>query len=119
MAQWEANSEFITISEPSVGSDAFGIKYWILEKYRAVCNHYNLYCDPVYMDENYEYPIDKDIEGEINYHKWEGYDWNLVLGDDVPTDTPTDAPTIAPTMQQLTHQPMHQLMTDEQFNVFQ
>jgi len=69
MAQWEANSEFITISEPSVGSDAFGIKYWILEKYRAVCNHYNLYCDPVYMDENYEYPIDKDIEGEINYHK--------------------------------------------------
>ncbi|ORX83833.1 hypothetical protein BCR32DRAFT_191040, partial [Anaeromyces robustus] len=62
MAQWNANSEFTNINEPLVQSDAYGLKYWILERYRTVCKNYKLDCDPVYMDENYEYPIDKDVE---------------------------------------------------------
>ena len=101
MEQWDANSEFTTINEPSIGSDAYGIKYWILERYRAVCNHYNLSCDPVYMDENYEYPIDKDVEGEINIHKWDGYDWSMYLGNggqpEEPTEEPTEEPAVEPT----------------------
>jgi len=104
MAQWEANSDFTTVNEPSVGSDAYGIKYWILERYRAVCIHYNLECDPVYMDENYKYTVDKDVEGEINTHKWDGFDWRIMLGIDitdeptgVPTDLPTDLPSELPT----------------------
>jgi len=92
--QWDANCEFTTISEPSVGSEAYGIKYWILERYRAVCNHYNLYCDPVYMDEDYQYTIDEDVEGEIDYHKYDGIDWNAVLGFDTDeTEEPTEEPT--------------------------
>jgi len=99
MAQWEANSDFTTINEPSVGSDAYGIKYWILERYRAVCKHCNLECDPIYMDENYKYTVDKDVEGEINIHKWDGYDWRILLGMDIseePTDTPTEEPVDEP-----------------------
>jgi len=100
MAQWEANSEFTTINDLSVGSDAYGIKYWILERYRAVCKHYNLECDPVYMDENYKYTVDKDVEGEINIHKWDGYDWRILMGMDItdePTGVPTDLPIDLPT----------------------
>jgi len=104
--QWDANCEFTTISEPTVGSEAYGIKYWILARYRTVCDHYNLECDPVYMDENYQYPIDKDVEGEIDYHKWDGYDWNMILGFDTeeteePTgkssEEPIEEPTVKPT----------------------
>eukprot|EP00833_Pecoramyces_ruminatium_P010099 jgi/Orpsp1_1/1184131/evm.model.c7180000088136.1 len=99
--QWDANCEFTTISEPTVGSEAYGIKYWILMKYRAVCNQYNLECDPVYMDENYQFPIDKEVEGEINYHKYDGIDWNFILGFDTPAqpeipvdiEKPTEDPT--------------------------
>jgi len=104
MEQWEANSEFTTINEPSVGSDAYGIKFWILERYRAVCTHYSLECDPVYMDENYEYPIDKEVEGEINLDKWAGFDWLAMMeGMGAPTDVafdidePTEEPNAEPT----------------------
>jgi len=55
--QWNANSEFTNIS------GSYGLKYWILERYRTVCKNYNIECDPVYMDENYEYSIDKSVEG--------------------------------------------------------
>ncbi|KAL6596551.1 coth protein-domain-containing protein, partial [Neocallimastix sp. 'constans'] len=79
MEEWEANSEFTTINNQNVGSDAYGIKYWILERYRAVCKEYNLECDPVYMDENYKYPIDKEVEGELNVHKWEGFDYSALM----------------------------------------
>jgi len=35
----------------------FGLKQWILLKYRNVCNNYNLECDSIYMDEEYQYTI--------------------------------------------------------------
>jgi len=50
--------------------DAYGFKYWILERYRTVCKNYNLECDPTYMDENYKYSINKDVESEIDIHRW-------------------------------------------------
>jgi len=59
--EWEANSEFTTINSRYLNY-VYGIKYWILSKYRFVCTYYNMDCDPVYMDENYEYSIDKNVE---------------------------------------------------------
>jgi len=28
------------------------------------------------MDENYEYSIDENVEGEIDLHKWDDFDWS-------------------------------------------
>ncbi|ORX77409.1 hypothetical protein BCR32DRAFT_223424, partial [Anaeromyces robustus] len=82
LEHFEANSEFTTINVPDIGSDAYGLKYWILERYRTVCNNYKLECDPVYMDENYQYPIDKEVESEIDFNRWDGFDWVKFLGFD-------------------------------------
>jgi len=101
VAHFEANSEFTTINVPEIGSDALGVKYWILEKYRTVCKNYDLKCDPTYMDENYEYPIDENVKGEIDYHRWDGYDWFKLLGFDPtqmgppPEEPNTDEPSPA------------------------
>jgi len=108
--QWEANSEFTTINDEAVESSAYGLKYWILQRYRTVCKNYNMECDPVYMDENYEYIVDKELEGEIDIHKWDGLDFSKLfggfdMGDDMgdfgdlpPTDVPEPAnpPTDVP-----------------------
>jgi len=96
MAHFEANSEFTTINVPEVGSDALGVKYWILEKYRTVCKNYNLDCDPTYMDEDYEYSVDESVKGEIDYNRWDGFDWFKLLGIDPsifgpPQDDPAEA----------------------------
>jgi len=60
LEQWEANSEFTNLD------GSYGLKYWILARYRTVCRDYDMECDPVYMDENYEYTIDKSVEGDVN-----------------------------------------------------
>eukprot|EP00833_Pecoramyces_ruminatium_P015464 jgi/Orpsp1_1/1189496/evm.model.d7180000072449.1 len=60
LAEWDANCEFTTIDGKS-----YGLKYWILAKYRYVCEAYNIECDATYLDENYEYPIDKEVETPI------------------------------------------------------
>jgi len=59
--EWEANSEFTKVNT-LWGHNAYGIKYWILAKYRNVCETYSLECDPIYMDKNYKFPIDKKVE---------------------------------------------------------
>lgn len=64
LAQWEANCEFTAVDSTKSGY-GYGLKYWILEKYRNVCETYQVDCDPMYMDENYEYPIDHEVESEI------------------------------------------------------
>ncbi|OUM65292.1 Non-catalytic module family DOC2, partial [Piromyces sp. E2] len=46
LEEWDSNSEFTKINT------AYGIKDWILRKYRFVCNYYEIDCDPTYMDEN-------------------------------------------------------------------
>jgi hypothetical protein len=65
MAQWEANSEFTNIGVSS-SSSAYGLKFWILLRYRKVCNDYKLQCDPEYMNINYYYDVDRAVEGPIN-----------------------------------------------------
>jgi len=62
--QWEANSEFTTI-QTSQGSIAYGLKYWILLKYRYVCEAYKMECDETYLDENYKYFVDTEVEKSI------------------------------------------------------
>jgi len=56
---WEANSEFTPVL--TLQYNAYGIKYWILAKYRYVCKTYNLECDPVYLDENFKFDIDEKV----------------------------------------------------------
>jgi len=59
MEQWEAYSEFTTGLTDRL---SYGLKYWILMKYRNVCQTYNMECDPIYMDENYEFYVNKEVE---------------------------------------------------------
>jgi len=59
-AHWDANSEYTTVG--TLQYNTYGIKYWILAKYRFVCKTYEIECDPVYLDENYTFPINKNIE---------------------------------------------------------
>ncbi|ORX82480.1 coth-domain-containing protein [Anaeromyces robustus] len=69
LAQWDANCEFTTIKSTQ-NSRSYGLKYWILTKYRYVCKTYNMTCDPLYMDENYEYSIDKSVESAPEEDTW-------------------------------------------------
>jgi len=64
--QWDANIEFTSV--PTDQYFAYGIKYWILAKYRYLCSTYKLECDATYLDKNYPYTVDKDVE-------FTGYDW--------------------------------------------
>jgi len=102
IGQWDANSEFTTISGDGTVS-AYGIKYWILSRYRKACNTYKIDCDPVYMDENYEYPIDKENEGELNIGRWDSLDFSvfgygkyrdddIVIPEEEPEPTETEVP---------------------------
>jgi len=62
--EWEANSEFTRVGSSQGFGQSYGLKYWILAKYRYVCEAYDIECDPEYLDENYEIPIDKEVEPE-------------------------------------------------------
>jgi len=64
LEEWDANSEFTTI-ESTDNYRAFGLKFWILAKYRYVCTYYNMDCDPVYMDKNYQYEVNEDLEFKL------------------------------------------------------
>ncbi len=76
IGQWDANIEFTTISDIT-DRCAYGIKYWILYKYRMVCKTYHIECDPVYMDEDYEYEIDKKNEGKLILDRWDPVDFTV------------------------------------------
>jgi len=65
MEQWEANSEFTNIGI-SASSSGYGLKYWILNRYRKVCSEFKLNCGEEYLDLNYYYDIDRSVEGPIN-----------------------------------------------------
>ncbi|OUM64465.1 hypothetical protein PIROE2DRAFT_8776 [Piromyces sp. E2] len=56
MDEWDGNSEFTSVYTDRY---SYGIKQWIILKYRNVCNNYNIECDPFYMDNNI-YPIIED-----------------------------------------------------------
>ena len=77
LEQWDANSEFTSI-ETSLKYRAFGLKYWILQKYRYVCKTYSIQCDNQYIDESFQYPIDKNVEM---------YDYNIQKNSDNEKET--------------------------------
>jgi len=58
--QWDAFTEF-TSDIFSVSGYTYGLKYWILMKYRLVCNNYGIEGDPIYLDENYEYSVNEEL----------------------------------------------------------
>jgi len=49
--QWNSNIDYYTIKSTQ-GWKAFGLKYWILMKYRNACNTYGFKCDDHYLNEN-------------------------------------------------------------------
>jgi len=88
MEMWDANSEFITVKTQTY---AYELKYWILSQYRYVCKEYSLDCEQKYLDENFQYPVNKDIEYDpsLFYHS---------LFDDLPLMTDmTDFPMYSTT----------------------
>ncbi|ORX85833.1 coth-domain-containing protein [Anaeromyces robustus] len=62
---WDASTEFSTIEGVFFGT-IYGLKNWVLMKYRDNCKIYNLECNPTYMDENYPYPTDNDTNTDTN-----------------------------------------------------
>ncbi|OUM57606.1 Non-catalytic module family DOC2 [Piromyces sp. E2] len=62
-AHWEANSEFTSIRNAK--SLNYGLKYWILMKYRYMCRSYNIPYDPYYTNENYSFSTDKEVETTV------------------------------------------------------
>jgi len=59
--EWDANSEFTNIRTQLYY--AYGLKYWILGKYRYMCKTYqDIKCDSKYLDESYQYLINKKLE---------------------------------------------------------
>jgi len=48
LEEWSDNCEFTVVDR------AYGIKYWILAKYRYLCKTLNMTCNPIYMDENFD-----------------------------------------------------------------
>ncbi|ORX78271.1 hypothetical protein BCR32DRAFT_206956, partial [Anaeromyces robustus] len=48
--EWDINIEFTTLFD-TYGT--YGLKYWIIAKYRNVCNLLHLDCDPYYMNDFY------------------------------------------------------------------
>ncbi|OUM65808.1 Non-catalytic module family DOC2, partial [Piromyces sp. E2] len=60
MEVWDANSEFTRVKTQYAYT--YGLKYWVLYRYRFVCNYYKMNCDSVYMNENYRYTVNRNVE---------------------------------------------------------
>ena len=93
LAQWDANCEFTTIRTYQNGK-AYGLKYWILVKYRFVCKTYNMDCDPIYMDENYKYTIDKSVEMLPEDDIW-AY-WSIPVNSTIIEPQPIETSVVEP-----------------------
>ncbi|OUM66930.1 carbohydrate-binding module family 18 protein [Piromyces sp. E2] len=65
---WEANSDF-TNHDNSQWEYFYGIKSWILERYRFLCSYYRMTCDATYLDKNFKYSINKNVEYHGLYNK--------------------------------------------------
>jgi len=89
MEEFEANCEFTTVRSIQ-HSRAYGLKYWILTRYRYVCTNYNMNCDPVYMNKKFKYPIDKSVEFHIEDDMWLVWD-NPQPTPDEPNESSDDS----------------------------
>lgn len=112
--QWDAYSEFT----PSEGDRyMFGLKHWILMKYRNVCKNYNLKCDPVYIDEEYQYSVVESLVPSkesvpqdllsntdlclefprVSQSETTTDEFTTEIPTEIPTDIPTELSTELPT----------------------
>jgi len=64
LEEWDANSEFTRVKTRYIYT--YGLKYWALYRYRYVCNHYQMSCDSTYMDKNFSYTINRNVEYKDN-----------------------------------------------------
>jgi len=99
MAKWEANCEFTTIKTLQ-GSLSYGLKYWILAKYRYVCKNYNMQCDPIYTSDEYKFTVDENVEGTLRDDEW--LDWS---NEPLPTQTVTEEPPQPTPVETVTEEP--------------
>lgn len=99
--QWDANSEFTTVTDNAM-SKGYGIKYWILMRYRYVCKAYDIECDPVYMDENYQYTTNKNVEASFDVAPsgpWGDMGNGNPQQQPIPPTEPSAEPTSEPTQE--------------------
>jgi len=93
--QWDAYSEFTNgISD----RNSYGLKYWVLMKYRFVCDYYHLECDSIYLDENFQYPVVEELNHLYTLEPYDVYaetPTEALLEDSIiiPVETPTIIPT--------------------------
>ncbi|OUM67377.1 hypothetical protein PIROE2DRAFT_5240 [Piromyces sp. E2] len=63
LEQWDANSEYTTIRNFMFNTEAYGLKYWILSKYRYICKALNMSCDSMYIND-FNYSIKDNIKNK-------------------------------------------------------
>ncbi|ORX41537.1 hypothetical protein BCR36DRAFT_364100 [Piromyces finnis] len=87
LEQWDAYSEF---TNGYSDMESYGLKYWILMRYRYTCDYYSLECDSTYLDENYEYPVVEELN--VNYNYDFGFDgwYSTYYSYEMPTETSID-----------------------------
>lgn len=60
LEEWDANSEFTRVKTRY--SYTYGLKFWVLYRYRFVCQYYQMKCDATYLSESYTYPVNRNVE---------------------------------------------------------
>ena len=89
LEEWNAFSEFTSSAR------FYGLKYWILMKYRYLCQTYQWECDPIYMDENYKYYINEELN--YSYEEEHCTTMNYENSTDYPTEYFTESSMEHPT----------------------
>lgn len=84
MEDWEASTEYkmLVLSEYT---KYYGLKGWILGKYRYVCKTLDMECDKVYLEESGKYPSNDVIQNVVDEEV------NIPADTDTNTDTNTDS----------------------------
>ncbi|OUM64466.1 hypothetical protein PIROE2DRAFT_8777 [Piromyces sp. E2] len=83
MDEWELGCEFGTVV---TDKNSYGIKKWILLKYRNVCKNYNIECDPLYLSNKY-----KQITTTITTTSTSSY--NSEIPTEISTEIPFEIPS--------------------------
>ncbi|ORX42696.1 hypothetical protein BCR36DRAFT_362037 [Piromyces finnis] len=88
LEQWDAYSEF---TNGYSDRESYGLKYWILIKYRYVCDYYHLECDSTYLDENFQYSIKNIIinndDDDDDIKQYNDYKSDTIISDEVQSES--------------------------------
>jgi len=63
LEQWDANCEYTTIHNFLFNTEAYGLKYWILSKYRYICKALDMNCDSGYIND-FDYSINENVKNK-------------------------------------------------------